>query len=159
VTIRSSRPDDSARVIEIWREAVDATHDFLAPADRSAIEVEVRDFLPLAPLWLAVDEEDIALGFMLLDGPHMEALFVDPSQHRRGIGGRLLAHAQSMHPIMTTDVNEQNAQAARFYLRHGFVEVGRSARDSQGRPYPLIHLRMSEPVRATHHHDRSPSRA
>jgi len=147
--IRRSRPDDSARVIEIWREAVDATHDFLAPADRSAIEVEVRAFLPLAPLWLAVDEEDIALGFMLLDGSHMEALFIDPSQHRRGIGGGLLTHAQSMHPIMTTDVNEQNAQATRFYLRHGFVEIGRSTQDTQGRPYPLIHLRLSSHVPAT----------
>jgi putative acetyltransferase len=128
---------------------VDATHDFLAPADRSAIEVEVRAFLPLAPLWLAVDEKDIALGFMLLDGSHMEALFIDPSQHRRGIGSRLLAHAQSMHPTMTTDVNEQNAQATRFYLRHGFVEMGRSTHDSQGRPYPIIHLRMSKPVPET----------
>lgn len=143
--IRRSRPDDSARVIDIWREAVDATHDFLAPSDRAAIEVEVRDFLPLAPLWLAVDDADNAVGFMLLDGSHMEALFIDPAQHRRGIGGRLLAHAQSMHPTVTTDVNEQNTQAIRFYLRHGFVETGRSAHDSQGRPYPLIHLRLSEP--------------
>lgn len=140
--IRKSRPDDSARVIDIWRDAVDATHDFLAPADRASIEVEVQAFLPLAPLWLAVGDDDSALGFMLLDGSHMEALFIDPAQHRRGIGGRLLAHAQSLHPIMSTDVNEQNAQATHFYRRHGFVEIGRSAHDNQGRPYPLIHLRM-----------------
>jgi putative acetyltransferase len=64
--------------MEIWRRAVDATHDFLSPADRRDIEAEVVAFLPGAPLDLAVDETDRAIGFLLLDGSHMEALFVDP---------------------------------------------------------------------------------
>jgi putative acetyltransferase len=37
-------------------------------------------------------------------------------------------------------VNEQNAQAVGFYEHLGFQRTGRSDKDSQGRPYPLIHL-------------------
>jgi putative acetyltransferase len=142
VSIRASEPRDGERVVEIWRDAVDATHDFLTPADRAAIEEEVRGFLPSAPLSLWVDEQDRPLGFMLLSGDHIEALFVDPACHGRGIGRSLIDHALRQHPALTTDVNEQNAQAMGFYERIGFNPTGRSPTDSEGRPYPLIHLHL-----------------
>ena len=66
-TIRTSRPDDRERAVEIWRRAVDATHDFLSQQDRIAIEEMVRSFLPQATLWLAVDANDYPLAFMLID--------------------------------------------------------------------------------------------
>lgn len=140
-TIRPSRPEEGARAVEIWRLAVDATHHFLTPDDRQAIEAMVRDFLPNAPLWLAVDRYDRPAGFMLLDGSHMAALFVDSACHGRGVGRALVDHALARHPGLTTDVNAQNAGAAAFYRRMGFVETGRSPTDEDGRPYPLIHLR------------------
>ncbi len=142
VRIRESRAEDGARIIAIWREAVDVTHDFLTAADRAAIEEEVRAFLPSAPLWLAVDGQDRPLGFMLLDGAQMEALFIDPACRGQGIGRALVDHALTLHLAVTTDVNEQNGQAVGFYEHLGFVATGRSDRDGQGRPYPLIHLRM-----------------
>jgi len=139
--IRNSTPQDGDRVVEIWREAVDATHDFLSAADRCAIEAEVRAFLPAAPLRLAVDENDRAVGFMLLDNGHMEALFIAPAHRGSGVGRLLVAHALRLHPTLTTDVNEQNGQAVGFYERMGFQRTGRSELDGQGRAYPLIHLR------------------
>jgi putative acetyltransferase len=131
--IRPSRPDEGTRIIEIWRGAVNATHDFLMPEDRLAIDEMVCGFLP-------VDEHDYPLAFMLIDEGHMEALFVDPARRGSGIGAALVKHGLSLHPKMTTDVNEQNAQAVRFYERMGFKQTGRSPIDGQGRPYPLIHL-------------------
>lgn len=139
--IRMSRPDEGERIIAIWAASVDATHDFLAPADRIAIEAEIRGFLPHTPVWVAVDGADRPLGFLLLDGAQMEALFIDPAARGTGIGRALVAHALDRLPVMTTDVNEANAQAVGFYRRLGFVETGRSPLDGQGRPYPLIHLR------------------
>lgn len=106
--IRPSRPDEGTRIIEIWRSAVDATHDFLTPDDRVAIDEMVCGFLPQAPLWLAVDENDYPLAFMLIDQGHMEALFVDPARRGTGIGAALVRHGLTLHPKMTTDVNEQN---------------------------------------------------
>ncbi len=142
-TLRPSTAGDGARIIEIWQRAVDATHDFLAPADRVAIEAEVVAFLPSAPLLLAVDAADRPVAFMLVLEGHMEALFVDPAQRGSGVGRQLVAHALATHPQLGTDVNAQNAQALGFYLHLGFVECGRSALDGQGRPYPLIHLRYA----------------
>ncbi|KVD35918.1 acetyltransferase [Burkholderia sp. ABCPW 11] len=141
IRIRPSTEADSTRVLDIWRNAVDATHHFLSDDDRRAIESEVVAFLPRAPLDLAVDENDRPIGFMLLDGGHMEALFVDPEHHGTGVGRRLVEEALKRHPDLSTDVNEQNEAAAGFYERLGFERCGRSAVDGQGRPYPLIHLR------------------
>ena len=140
VSIRLSTPADGDQVVRIWRDAVDATHDFLTPEDRAAIDAEVQAFLPAASLWLAVDQTDRPLGFMGLSGSHMDALFIDPACHGRGVGRALVEHAAAMHPRMTTDVNEQNPGALAFYRRLGFEPTGRSVLDDQGRPYPLIHL-------------------
>lgn len=139
-TIRLSRPDEGERIIEIWREAVDATHHFLSREDRIAIEREVGSFLPQAPLWLVVDQADCPLAFMFIDDGQIEALFVDPTSHGQGIGAALVRHGLTLHPNMTTDVNEQNDQAIGFYEQMGFSRTGHSPVDGQGRPYPLIHL-------------------
>ncbi|MBF5005865.1 acetyltransferase [Diaphorobacter caeni] len=140
-SIRTSRPEDGERAVEIWRRAVDATHHFLTETDRQAIDAMVSDFLPQAPLWLAVDSSNCPLAFMLVDNGHMEALFVDPEHSGKGIGAALIRHGLSLHPSMTTDVNEQNTQAVGFYERMGFQRTGRSPLDGQGRPYPIIHLK------------------
>lgn len=144
-SIRASRPDEGALAIEIWRHAVEATHDFLSPQDRAEIDEMVCGFLPNAPLWFAVDEQDHPLAFMLMDQGHMEALFVDPALRHRGLGAALVRHGLTLHPEMSTDVNEQNAQAVGFYERLGFKRTGRSALDGQGRAYPIIHLKYANP--------------
>jgi putative acetyltransferase len=142
IKLRPSRPEDGDRVVQIWSAAVDATHDFLTPEDRAAIDVQVRGFLPGAPLTVAVDRHDRPIGFMLIDGGHMQALFIDPNYRGAGVGRILIEYALAVHPILTTDVNEQNKQAVGFYEHMGFERIGWSATDSQGRPYPVIHLRF-----------------
>jgi putative acetyltransferase len=144
IKLRPSRPEDGSRVVEIWAAAVDATHDFLTPQDRAEIGREVAAFLPSAPLTLAVDDRDRAIGFMLIDNGHMEALFIDPEHRGAGVGAILIDYALAVHPLLTTDVNEQNAQAVGFYEHMGFTRTGWSATDGRGRPYPLIHLRFGE---------------
>ena len=140
VLIRPCSSNDGERVIEIWRGAVDATHNFLLSKDRIAIDEMVSGFLPNVPLWVAVDSNDRPIAFMLIDGGHIEALFVDPEVRGQGVGAALVRHGLSLQPTMTTDVNKQNDRASGFYERMGFVRTGRSPLDGQGRPYPLIHL-------------------
>ena len=41
------------------------------------------------------------------------------------------------------DVNEQNAEARKFYEALGFTVEGRSALDDMGLPYPLLHMRKT----------------
>jgi putative acetyltransferase len=144
LSIRPARAEDQARALEIWRAAVAATHDFLAPADRVAIGAQVQEMLPAAPLWLAVDETDRPLGFSWLGEGALEALFVDPACHGQGVGRALVEHALGLYPVLRVEVNEQNPRAVAFYERMGFERFGRSKRDGQGRPYPLLQMRRAE---------------
>lgn len=146
IRIRKARDRDAARTLAIWRTAVDATHHFLDPAGRIEIDEAVQAFLPNAPLILAVDEADEALGFMMVEGSKLEALFIDPACHGCGIGRALVREALGAGSTLTVDVNEMNGLARGFYQRLGFVETGRSPFDDEGRPYPLIHMRLSGPL-------------
>jgi putative acetyltransferase len=140
-TLRTSTNQDLPRILDIWRSAVDATHDFLTREDRVSIEAEVVSFFLYVSFVLACDEEDVPQGFMFLHDGHLEALFVAPEKHGMGIGAILIRSALRDHPGLTTDVNEQNRSALAFYEHLGFERTGRSPVDGQGRPYPLIHLR------------------
>ncbi|WP_370178407.1 acetyltransferase [Alteriqipengyuania sp.] len=138
--VRKGRPEDGSRVVAIWRAAVDATHGFLAPEDRSAIDAQVREFLPQSPMWIA-ECEGTATGFMVMDGEMIEALFVDPDRHGEGIGTMLVRHALAIELNARADANEQADNAAPFYRALGFEQIGRSPLDREGRPYPLLHFR------------------
>lgn len=129
----------------IWRGAVDATHDFLAEADRDEIEAKLQsDYFPAVVLSVA-ERDGRPVGFSgVLDGT-LEMLFVDATQRDGGIGTALLAHAIRERDVTKVDVNEQNVSAAGFYAHRGFEVVGRSETDEAGRPYPLLHLRLSRP--------------
>lgn len=82
---------------------------------------------------------------MGMSGSKMESLFLAPEFHGRGGGQQLVRHAQESHGELTTDVNEQNAGACRFYAACGFVVEGRSEVDDAGRPFPLLHMRLTVP--------------
>ena len=139
--IRRGTPDDVPRALEIWRTAVDATHGFLTAQDRAEIDAMVAEqFLPNAELWLATGDDERPIGFLVMDGTEIDALFVDPAFHGQGYGTFLLDQALALSPNATVDASEQATNALPFYLSRGFRIVGRSETDGQGRPYPLIHL-------------------
>ena len=127
----------------VWRSAVDATHEFLSAEHRSAIEARLEpDYFPNVRLIVAEVEGEVA-GFAGTAAGKLEMLFVDASRRGVGIGSTLVRHVITFHDVSQVDVNEQNAAAAAFYARRGFTVVGRSATDDAGRPYPLLHLRLT----------------
>lgn len=140
--VRRGTADDAPRALEIWRDAVDATHGFLTPDDRREIDGIVADFVREAELWI-VDDDGRPVGFLVMDGEMIDALFVDPAVHGRGFGTALLRHALALSPNATVDASEQATNAVPFYEARGFVRTGRSETDPQGRPYPLIHFRYA----------------
>lgn len=143
-TIRQSTLEDIPALALIWRSAVLATHDFLLPADFEAIStLVVESYLPHAKFWVAVDIYDNPIGFMGLKDNHIDSLFIMPQHHGQGIGKKLVAHAaQIAGALLSVDVNEQNVSAVGFYKRLGFQVTGRSSCDSDGRPYPLLHMKQ-----------------
>lgn len=146
MNVRKGLPGDAPRALEIWRDAVSATHGFLTAADRAEIDGIVETFVAETELWLVDDDGGRAVGFLVMDGPMIDALFVDPAVHGRGFGSALLAHALQLSPAATVDASEQATNALPFYEAKGFVRTGRSETDPQGRPYPLVHLRYAGKV-------------
>ncbi|TWF76896.1 putative acetyltransferase [Pseudonocardia hierapolitana] len=142
LALRAATESDWPDLVRIWRRAVEATHSFLAPSDIDEIETQVRTtVLPSLTVTVAQRARSGSVGWIGVHDTQVEALFVDPTAHRQGVGRALLDAATAAMPHVTLDVNEQNPSAVGFYKRHGFVEIGRSERDGEGRPFPLVHMR------------------
>lgn len=142
-------PDEHARLVEIWEAAVRRTHHFLAEADVVALRAVVRDHALAAVTLVGVrDATGRVIGFGGVAGDKLEMLFVDPAEHARGVGRRLLEYAVAELGARAVDVNEQNAHGVEFYRRVGATVVGRSEVDGDGRPFPLLHLRLPAPAGA-----------
>ncbi|WP_373371514.1 GNAT family N-acetyltransferase [Microvirga sesbaniae] len=80
---------------------------------------------------------------MGMTGAMIDALFVAPGQHGKGIGRLLVQYAREREGALTVDVNEQNEGARAFYRRLDFQELGRSERDGSGRSFLLIHMKTA----------------
>jgi len=146
--IRLAALDDRAPMLELWERAVRATHHFLDDTKISELRPAVVDVLASDALqWWVVETTGGVVGFLGLVANSVEALFIDPASHGRGIGKLLMDHAQALNAgsALLVDVNEDNDGALAFYRRLGFEVVGRSATDADGRPYPLLHMRR-EPL-------------
>ena len=76
----------------------------------------------------------------------IDSMFLAPEFMARGVGRQMLRLAQSQWADLTVDVNEQNEAATRFYEACGFVVTGRSEQDEQGRPFPLLHMKLIAPT-------------
>ncbi|WP_326566727.1 acetyltransferase [Amycolatopsis rhabdoformis] len=137
-----SGAEEYPRLVEIWRSSVEATHDFLTPEDVSFFAERVPGYFPGVDLTVAT-VDGVAAGFSGTAYGELAMLFVHADHRGAGIGSALLRKAFAEFPVLTVDVNEQNPQALGFYLHHGFVVVGRSELDSEGRPFPLLHLRRA----------------
>ena len=125
----------------IWESSVRATHDFLSEQDIIMLRPDVLNALRHVPVLFIALEDEKPVAFLGMEGKSVEMLFVDASF--RGFGaGSLLLHAALKRGARCVDVNEQNPQALGFYLHMGFVVSGRSAMGAQGRPFPILHLRL-----------------
>jgi putative acetyltransferase len=141
IAIRPSSPPDLPALFQIWDKAVRATRSFLPQEDLDFYARQVRDdYLPFHSFWVATGDNGDPKGFMGMTGAKIDALFVDPSCHGRGIGRALVDHAAALAGDLTVDVNEQNTGARAFYEKLGFRLIGRSELDEAGQPYPILHL-------------------
>ena len=128
------------QLVEVWEDSVRATHDFLRPEDREFYRTRMPHYLRGVRLTAARAADGRIVAFLGTDEDRIEMLFVHSACRGCGVGKRLITHAIHALGCRCVEVNEQNEQAAGFYRRMGFVLVGRSARDGEGMPYPLLQL-------------------
>jgi putative acetyltransferase len=142
--IRNAHAAEADSLFETWLRSVRATHAFLTEEDIQSLIPLVREYIhsSVESFWVITDAADAPIGFMGMTGNEIDALFLDPDHLRHGGGRALVNHARTLSPELTVSVNEQNPAAIQFYVACGFEVVGRSDTDGQGRPFPLLHLRL-----------------
>lgn len=142
--IETPSATDLPRLLEVWEAAIRATHDFLEEHDIQLLKpLLIGQYFPQVQLSCIRGEDGNISGFLGYAEGKVEMLFVDPLNHDTGVGRALLKHAVTHLGATQVDVNEQNPKALGFYLSQGFVVERRSPLDDGGRPFPILHLRLS----------------
>lgn len=130
---------------ELWEASVRSTHHFLSEADIQYYKPLVRDvYFPAVQLYIIRNKENHICGFLGLSDEWIEMLFIHPSEQGKGYGKALLEYAVHEKGFRKVDVNEQNAEALRFYLNRGFQVISRDETDAQGKPFPILHMQFKK---------------
>lgn len=131
------------QLTEVWEASVRATHHFLSEEDICEIKGYVPEALKGVPeLIIATEATKQPVAFMGIDKEQIEMLFIAPNYRGSGIGRKLIEFGIANYNISKVTVNEQNPQAIGFYTHMGFEVFKRSERDEQGRPFPLLYMRL-----------------
>ncbi|MDD9269640.1 GNAT family N-acetyltransferase [Paenibacillus sp. GCM10023248] len=140
---RKATDNDYDIIINLWERSVMATHHFLNFKDKEEIKKELPMYFPHLDVRLWYIEDSI-IGFTAINENHLEALFLDPDKIGKGYGKQIMQICINGFGITSVDVNKQNENATRFYLKSGFGIIGEDLTDGAGRPYPILHLKYNE---------------
>jgi GNAT superfamily N-acetyltransferase len=149
VEIRRMRLEDASGIHEVHTAAVRETcARLLTPA---VIEAWLYGRMPEGYLsaaesgesfWVAVDEAGCVVGFASWQEDELLALFIDPSVHGQGIGGRLFAACERDAAEAGRSITCVNASlnAVSYYQALGFRAVGEGHQQKRGERIPHIEM-------------------
>jgi GNAT superfamily N-acetyltransferase len=134
--IRRAVPGEARGLAALWLRSRGSSAPSIPPTVHTDAEVHQwfeEVVLPTREVWVvAGPHEPVAL--MVLDDEWIDQLYVDPTSTRGGIGGTLVDHAKTRRPNgLRLWTFQSNADARRFYERHGFVPVATTAGDNEER--------------------------
>jgi len=132
------------QLVSVWERSVRATHDFLIPSDIDyfkSIVAEI-DFNALTVFCLV--QQETVLGFIGVADRKIEMLFLSPECIGQGFGKMLVDFVITELHVEEVDVNEQNTKAVEFYTKFGFVTYDRSEKDSEGKDYPILKMKLED---------------
>ncbi len=127
--IRCATPEDLPVLAELYLRVREAAVPAMPPGIHSGDEV--RSWmagwdLSVRETWVAEDEGR-PVGFAVVQGDWLEALYVDPDAAGQGIGGTLLDLIKSLRSQgFCLWVFESNAPARAFYAHRGLIELERT---------------------------------
>lgn len=135
-------PELVERLVDVWERSVRATHAFLSEAEVAEIKPFVPQALTGVETLVVAEKDGVPVGFMGVQDGRLEMLFLDPVERGHGLGRRLLEHGTAHLGVTELTVNAQNPQAVGFYEHLGFRTYRRTETDEEGRPYPLLYMRL-----------------
>lgn len=129
-TLRAAQPVDAGALGAMMTEAV------AARAWKPRLHSGAEDIAHAGALidrgWVTVaDLAGVPAGFIAREGAYIHALFVAAQAQGRSLGSALLRDAMARAGRLELWTFERNIGARRFYERHGFAEVARSAGDNE----------------------------
>ena len=131
-------------LLKVWESSVRATHTFLSNDEI----LEIKEYVPealrsIAHLVIETNQNNDPIAFMGIGDDKLEMLFVAPEYRSSGIGRKMLTSGINIYGVTESAVNEDNPQARGFYEHMGFVTYQRNELDDQGRPYPVLYMRLN----------------
>ena len=151
--IRRSAVTEATALAEIWLRSRAASVPAIPSPSHS--EEEVRSWfadvvLPTAEVWIA-ESNGRPVALLVIENEWIDQLYVDPIFVGQGIGGALLSHAKALRPKgLRLWTFQANADARRFYKRHGFIAVITTEGDNEeGAPDVRYEWRPSQATDAT----------
>jgi GNAT superfamily N-acetyltransferase len=130
IVLRRGTQADARAAADLWLRARDAAIDRIPPTIHDDEDVRgwfASHVVRVAELWAAEDEAGVLVGILVLEGPSVEQLYVEPTLTGHGVGSKLIELAKRERAEglrLWTFVSNRDAQ--RFYERHGFVETKRT---------------------------------
>ena len=121
--IRRFETCDLSSVMELWLKGNIETHSFINVAYWYGNLEMVQASIDSAEVYVYTENEFV-VGFIGLNGDHIEGLFVKNGCRSRGIGRKLLDYVKIHHTQLTLAVYERNLLATKFYEREGFRKQG-----------------------------------
>lgn len=132
--IRRATWADASAVAGVWLRSRKASEPDIPPPIHSDDEVRAwfaEVVLAERVTWVA-EVDGAVVGLLVLDGPWVDQLYVDPARTGQGLGSRLLERAKAEGPEgLDLWTFQANTGARRFYARQGFAEVARTDGDNE----------------------------
>jgi GNAT superfamily N-acetyltransferase len=130
ITFRRGTEADARDAADLWLRPPKAAGDAIPPPVHDDDDVRAwfaSHVVHDTDLWLAVDGAGDLVGMLVLDGPWVDQLYVEPTMTGRGIGRCLVRLAKRERPDgLRLWTFASNAGAQRFYERQGFVATRRT---------------------------------
>ncbi len=120
--IRKFQETDIDAVMRIWLESNTEAHDFIPSAYWEEHFAQVGEMLPRAEVYVLEEQKFTEiLGFIGLNGDHIEGIFVRRKARSQGAGKQLLDFVKKIRSGLTLHVYQKNRRAVRFYRREDFT--------------------------------------
>lgn len=131
------------KLLNVWENSVRATHQFLSNEEI----LEIKKYVPqalssISHLIIDSDEKENFIAFMGIEENKLEMLFIASEYRGKGIGKKMLLYGIENYNVNDLAVNEDNPQAKGFYEHMGFKVYQRNEVDDQGKPYPVLYMRL-----------------
>ena len=135
LTLRRGTARDAVAVSALYlraRKAANATIPMTVHTDDEVRRWIAEWVVPHTELWVAEDDGGALVGLLVLNEDWLDQLYVEPALTGHGIGSELIRLAKRVRPeCLRLWTFESNLGAQRFYERHGFRPIERTAGDNE----------------------------